>query len=76
MAAPSCSRPTEAQTKARARAWRIFRLRGLHSQCHMLSEPYRAAALNAIDLELESIGAEKESKRRDDMRRRYQEIEQ
>lgn len=76
MAKPSCHRPTEAQNAARSRAWRIFRLRGLHSQLHMLTGLEKEIALTCIDIELSKLGAESESKRQDEMRRRYQEIEE
>jgi len=68
----SSLRPTPAQDKARARSWRIFRLRGLHAQCHMLTGFERELALAAIDIELFKLGAESESKRQADIRRKWE----
>ena len=63
--------PSEEQIKARKRAWQIFRLRGLHAQAYMLTGSYRVAALNAIDMELQSMGAETESARQQALREKY-----
>lgn len=71
MGAPTTKPPSEEQIKARKRAWQIFRLRGLHAQAHMLTGSYRVAALNAIDMELQSMGAETESARQQALREKY-----
>jgi len=63
--------PTEAQKKSRQRSWKIFRLRGLHAQAHMLTEPWRIIALRAIDMELLSMGAEAETDRQNAIKEKY-----
>lgn len=52
-----------AQEAARERSFRIFRLRGLHSQCLLLSGDRREAAQAAVDAELVAMGAEAETPR-------------
>lgn len=50
-------RPTEAQNKARARNWRIRNLRSLHAVAGQLTGLRRSVAQDAIDEELELLGA-------------------
>jgi len=64
--------PSEAQNKARARSWRIFRLRGLHAQAHMLTGWCQSIALAAIDAELLKLGAQPETARQQAIRENYQ----
>ena len=71
MGKPSPKPPSEEQIKARKRAWQIFRLRGLHAQAHMLTGSHRIAALNAIDMELQSMGAETETARQQALKEKY-----
>lgn len=54
---------TAAQEASTQRSFRIFRLRGLHSQCHLLTGERRAAAQAAVDAELAALGADSQSER-------------
>jgi hypothetical protein len=56
--------PTPAQIIAMTRNFRIFRLRGLHSQLSMLAPDRRVSAQAIVDEELKSLGAETEADRR------------
>ena len=57
--------PTKAQQEAHDRNFYIFRLRGLHDQVGMVRNQERIDKLRElIDQELESIGAENNTKRR------------
>lgn len=59
---------SEAQAAARQRAFRIFRLRGLHSLCWLLTADRRVVAQALVDQELTLLGAESETKRQADRR--------
>lgn len=50
-------RPTRAQINAQNRNWRIFRLRGLRCQIHLLTGWRLKVALWLIDRELLAMGA-------------------
>lgn len=50
-------RPTEAQNKARARNWRIRNLRSLYVMAGQLTGLRRSVAQDAVDEELELLGA-------------------
>lgn len=52
-----------AQQAATQRSFRIFRLRGLHSQCLLLTGDRRAAAQAAVDAELIALGVEPQTQR-------------
>lgn len=56
---------SEAQTKQRDRAFRIWRLRGLWSQVHMLTGSRLLVARAMVDQELHEMGAESESVRQE-----------
>lgn len=56
-------RPTPAQIRAQNRNWRIFRLRGLRAQVHLLTKWRLRLALWLIDRELIAMGATVEPKR-------------
>jgi hypothetical protein len=60
--------PTEAQTRARMRNWRIRSLRALWAQVGMLSHDRASAARYLIDCELKAAGAEPEIFRREKMK--------
>jgi len=66
------TQPTPKQIAARARAWRIFRLRGLHAQAHMLTGNCQAIALAAIDAEIEKLGAQSERDRKAIQRQKWE----
>lgn len=72
MMSSSWKPPSDKQIVARARAWRIFRLRGLHAQAHMLTGNCQAIALAAIDAELEKLGAQSERERQDNLRKQWE----
>lgn len=54
---------TPAQEAATQRSFRIFRLRGLHSQCLLLTGERREAAQAAVDAELSLLGVDTETAR-------------
>ena len=56
-------RPTPAQISAQNRNWRIFRLRGLRSQTHLLTGWRLKVALWLIDREIVAMGATVKPKR-------------
>lgn len=56
-------RRTPAQKAAQQRNWKIWRLRGLYWNAHLLTEERRARALEQIDAELIALGAEPQSDR-------------
>ena len=62
---PAHRPPTPKQVAARERNNRIWRLRGLWHQQYLLTGARRAAALAMVDAELELLGAEPETARRD-----------
>lgn len=61
----SSKKPTPKQIAARERNHRIWRLRGLWSQQHLLTGSRRQIAIAAVDAELELLGAEPQTQRRD-----------
>jgi hypothetical protein len=61
----STKKPTPKQVAARDRNNRIWRLRGLWHQQHLLTGSRRTMALALVDAELELLGAESETARRD-----------
>lgn len=67
-------RPSEKQVNARTRNFRIFRLRGLHANLGMMSEPRRHLARALLDDELHALGAETETARQARLRALYEEI--
>lgn len=62
---PSLRQPTPKQIAARDRNNRIWRLRGLWSQQYLLTGSRRQMAMALVDAELEMLGAEPETARRD-----------
>lgn len=62
---------TPSQKAASDRNFRIFKLRGLHAQCTLLTGRRREAAQRLVDQELAAIGAEPETKRQADRRAKY-----
>lgn len=60
-----------AQEAATQRSFRIFRLRGLHAQCALLTGDRKDAARAAVDAELAALGAETETARQAAYRRRW-----
>lgn len=66
-------RETTKQEQARARSWKIFRLRGLYAQLYALTGPRRTIAQGLVDQELELIGAETETARHARRRRELDE---
>lgn len=61
--------PSEAQRKARDRNWRVWKLRGLWSNAFPMTGERLAAYRAAIDAELELLGAEPETARRERIKR-------
>lgn len=59
------TRSTEKQRAARERNHRIWRLRGLWSQLLLLTGSRRTSAQSLVDAELELLGAEPETVRRE-----------
>ncbi|MEC7798103.1 MAG: hypothetical protein VX755_12380 [Pseudomonadota bacterium] len=64
-----------AQEAATERSFRIFRLRGLWSQCLLLTGERREAAQAAVDAELDAMGAEPEGERQAANRTRWERID-
>lgn len=62
---------TSAQQTATERSFRIFRLRGLHAQCALLTGDRRDAARAAVDAEIALMGAETETARQAARRQRW-----
>lgn len=62
---PAAKKPTPKQIAARERNNRIWRLRGLWYQQYLLTGSRRQAAQALVDAELEMLGAEPETARRD-----------
>lgn len=54
---------TKAQIDASERNFRIFKLRGLHAQCFMLTGKRREQAQAIVDMELKAPGAESQTDR-------------
>lgn len=66
-------RPSAKQNQSRTRSWRIFRLRGLYWQIHLLTGSRRTMGHALIDQELELLGAETETMRIERRRRELDE---
>ena len=66
-------RPSAKQKQSRTRSWRIFRLRGLYWQIHLLTGSRRTMGHALIDQELELLGAETETMRIERRRRELDE---
>lgn len=62
---------SDAAKAARIRNFRIFRLRGIHSQLGVLTGKRRERAMKIIDEELKAMGAETESARKAERDREY-----
>ena len=58
-----CLKPTERQTQARNRNWRIFKLRGLYANSYPMMGEHLTAYQAAIDAQLAEMGAEPEGAR-------------
>jgi hypothetical protein len=58
-----CVKPTERQSQARNRNWRIWRLRGLYANSFPMTGVHLAAYQAAIDAQLSELGAEPEGAR-------------
>lgn len=62
---------SDAAKAATIRNFRIFRLRGIHSQLGVLTGKRRERAMKIIDEELKAMGAETESARKAERDREY-----
>lgn len=63
-------KPTKQQL-SRERNWRIFRLRGLYANLHVLSETRRKQAQQLVDEELLQLKAESETQRHERLINQY-----